>query len=299
VREAMAAAGARLVAPGDPGYPPGLLELTDPPMSLFVRGTLPPPRPAVAMVGARRCTAYGREAAEAIAGGLGAAGVTVVSGAAVGIDGAAHRGALRAGGPTIAVLGSGIDVAYPSRHRGLIEDVLRTGAVVSEYPPGFSARPHHFPARNRLVAALGQAVIVVEGAPGSGSRITAEFAEDLGREVMAVPGAITGPLSEVPHALIRDGATLIRGAGDVLEALEVSGPPTEEERDQAEGLSEEERRLLERLAGTPATLDAVARTAGMDPSSALRVLGALELRGLVAADGGRYRRAGGQGSVPT
>jgi DNA processing protein len=285
---------AKLVAPGDQDYPPGLLELTDPPMSLFVRGTLPPPWPAVAMVGARRCTTYGREAAETIAAGVAAAGVTVVSGAAVGIDGASHRGALRGGGTTIAVLGSGIDVAYPPRHGGLIGDVVRRGAVVSEYPPGFAAEPRRFPARNRLVAALGQAVIVVEGAPGSGSLITVEFAQDLGREVMAVPGAITGPLSEVPHALIRDGATLIRGADDVLEAMGFGAAPAGRSPTPAavEGLSEDERRVLEVIPGTAATLDAVAGSAGIDASRALRILGALELRGLVSAEGGRYRRPG-------
>jgi DNA processing protein len=185
-------------------------------------------------------------------------------------------------------------VPYPRRHRSLLEDVVRYGAVVSEYPPGVPALPHRFPARNRLVAALGQGVIVVEGAPGSGSLITVEFAEDLGREVMAVPGAITGPLSEVPHALIRDGASLIRGPRDVLQALGLDDRSTGASSEAAvpEGLSEDERRLLELVPGTPATLDAVAGSAGMDPSRALRILGALELRGLVAADGGRYRRPG-------
>jgi DNA processing protein len=294
VRAALARRGARMAAPGDDDYPAGLLDLTDPPICLFVRGTLPAARPAVAMVGARRSTPYGREAAETIAAGLGTEGVTVVSGAAIGIDGAAHRGALRAGGPTVAVLGSGIDVAYPSRNAGLIERVAEAGAVVSEYPPGIEARPHRFPARNRLVAALAQAVIVVEGAPGSGSLITVEFAVDLGRDVMAVPGAITGPLSDVPHALIREGAALIRGAGDVMEVLGLVPTPRSAADRQPEpvgaGLTEEERRLLDLVPGTPATLDEVARSAGIDPARALRVLGALELRGLVRADGGRYRR---------
>ncbi|HEX5948341.1 MAG TPA: DNA-processing protein DprA [Actinomycetota bacterium] len=296
VRAALAASGARLVAPGDHEYPRGLLDLTDPPMGLFVRGTLPGPRPAVAMVGARRCTAYGREAAETIAEGLVTHGVTIVSGAAVGIDAAAHRGALRGGGPTIAVLGSGIDVAYPPRNAALIDGITRAGAVVSEYPPGIEARPHRFPARNRLVAALGQGVIVVEGAPGSGSLITVEFAGDLGRDVMAVPGAISGPLSDVPHALIRDGAALIRGPGDVVETLGLAPSPSvgspQGPGDLAALLSDDERRFLERVPGTPATLDSVARSAGVDPACALGLLGALELRGLVASDGGRYRRAG-------
>ncbi len=304
VRAALAGCGARLETPGDDGYPSSLLDLTDPPVCLFARGSLPPPgRPAVSVVGARKCTAYGREAAETLGARLAAAGVWVVSGAALGIDGAAHRGALRGGGPTIAVLGSGIDVAYPRGNAGLIERVARVGAVVSEYPPGVGPLPHRFPARNRLVAALSRGVIVVEGAAGSGSLITVEFAEDLGREVMAVPGAVTGPLSGVPHALIRDGAALIRDSADVLEALGLqSPPPTEEARAPGEDgppgpqshldLTEDERRLLERVPGTPATLDALATSAGVDPTGALRVLGALELRGLVVAEGGRYRRTG-------
>lgn len=297
VRATLAGCGARLVVPGEDDYPPGFLTLTDPPMCIFVRGTLPAPRPAVAMVGARRCTPYGREAAETIASGLGTAGVTVVSGAAVGIDAAGHRGALRAGGPTVAVLGSGIDVAYPPRNAGLIARIARAGAVVSEYPPGVKALPHRFPARNRLVAALGQGVIVVEGAPGSGSLITVEFALDIGRDVMAVPGAITGLLSDVPHALIRDGAALIRGAGDVLEVLGLApagtpkrGPNLDLEPSLA-GLTEDERRFLELFPGSLVTLDAVATSAGVDPARALRVLGALELKGLVTGEGGRYRRA--------
>ncbi|MGH2766668.1 MAG: DNA-processing protein DprA [Actinomycetota bacterium] len=297
VRAALAGCGARLETPGDDGYPSSLLDLTDPPVCLFARGSLPPPgRPAVSVVGARKCTAYGREAAETLGARLAAAGVWVVSGAALGIDGAAHRGALRGGGPTIAVLGSGIDVAYPRGNAGLIERVARVGAVVSEYPPGVEPLPHRFPARNRLVAALSRGVIVVEGAAGSGSLITVEFAEDLGREVMAVPGAVTGPLSGVPHALIRDGAALIREAADVLEALGLD-PPRTEARGPPEAhadldLTEDERRLLERVPGTPATLDALATSASVDPTGALRVLGALELRGLVVAEGGRYRRTG-------
>jgi DNA processing protein len=199
------------------------------------------------------------------------------------------------------VLGSGIDVTYPPRNAGLIEEVAMAGAVVSEYPPGIEARPHRFPARNRLVAALAQGVIVVEGAPGSGSLITVEFALDLGRDVMAVPGAITGQLSDVPHTLIRDGAALIRGAGDVLETLGLAparspnspkGVPDPDRDPPPTDLTEEERGFLELVPGTPATLDAVASSAGVDPARALRVLGALELRGLVTVDGGRYRRVG-------
>lgn len=309
VRAALARCGARAAAPGDDEYPPALLDLSDPPACMFVRGGRLVPWPtSVAVVGARKCTPYGREVAEDLGTGLANAGLSVVSGAALGIDAAAHRGALRGGGTTAAVLGSGIDVPYPQTNKGLIEQVARAGAVVSEYPPGVEARPHRFPARNRLVAALSRGVVVVEGAPDSGSLITVEFAGDLGREVMAVPGAVTSPLSGAPHAIIRDGAALIRDAADVLSALgidarvaEAAGSPGGRPSDSLgwppeptplSNLSGEERSLLERVSGTPATLDAVAAAAGIDPAGALRVLGSLELRGLVRAEGGRYRRTG-------
>lgn len=299
VRETLGRSGARLAAPGHDEYPPDLLALPDPPASLFLRGRSAAGwPPGVAIVGARRCTPYGLEVAAMLGADLAAAGLMVVSGAARGVDAAAHRGALAAGGPTAAVLGSGIDVPYPRRNRGLIEEIADRGVVLSEYPPGFPAEPRRFPARNRIVAALARGVVVVEGAAGSGSLITAEFAEDLGRDVMAVPGPVTGPLSEAPNALIRDGAQLVTSARDVLDAIGMfrgsatprRGSPPEATSPQPE-LPEEERRLLARVPGSPATVDAVASAAGIDPAGALRVLAALELRGLVRMEGGRYRRA--------
>lgn len=293
VRAALRRARARAVLVGDPDYPSGLLDLTDPPVCLFVRGSPSAPWPAaVAMVGARRCTPYGREVAEWLARELSRVGLSVISGAARGIDAAAHRGALAGPGTTVAVLGSGIDVPYPRANRGLIDEVARRGLVVSEYPPGVEARAHRFPARNRLVAALAEGVVVVEGAPDSGSLITAEFAMDLGREVMAVPGAIMGPLSAAPHSLIKDGAALIRGPQDVLAALALEPARSTVGRPRSEvdvsGLTSEERAVLAAVPGTPVTLDAVAAAAGVPPGPALRVLSSLELRGLVVAAGGRY-----------
>src|SRR5205809_6482365 len=156
------------------------------------------------MVGARSCSSIGKEVATAFGRGLAGAGVCVVSGGARGIDAASHRGALRAGGRTIAVLGCGIDLLYPGQNRALLREVLGSGALVSEYPPGTPAEPFRFPARNRIVAALCRAVVVVEGARGSGSMITADHALDVGREVFAVPGAVSSPLAAVPLELIRD-----------------------------------------------------------------------------------------------
>jgi DNA processing protein len=300
VRRALDSSGARAALPGDPEYPESLLDLPDPPVCLFIRGRAPAthPGPAVAVVGARRSSAYGREAAGELAAGVAAVGVAVVSGGARGIDAAAHRGALRAGAATTTVLGSGIDVAYPRSHRGLLEEIARSGTVVSEYPPGVPPRPWRFPARNRIIAGLSAAVVVVEGASGSGSLITAEFAMDLGREVLAVPGPITSPLSAVPHDLIRDGATLVRGAEDVLAVLGMAIPAVIDDRRRTDpagsgpGLSDLEIRLLEAAAGGPATAEALAREAGIQPAEVLGALVSLELRGLLRSVGGRYEASG-------
>ncbi len=284
---AVEASGARLVVPGDRGYPGRLLDLPDPPAALFVRGRPLPDGPAASIVGARGCSAYGREVATALGRGLAAAGVCVVSGAARGVDEAAHRGALAADGPTVAVLGSGIDVAYPASNRRLLERIARHGTLVSEYPPGTPAAPWRFPARNRIVAALGLVAVIVEGASGSGSMITAEFALDLGRDVLAVPGAVTSPLSEVPHALLREGAGLVRGPDDVLAAL---GLPERGAGAATEALPDVERRVLERVAGEPVTCEWLAGETGLPTARVLSALVALELKSLVSRVGGRYAR---------
>lgn len=284
----VAACGARIVAWNDPDYPPSLLDLADPPAVLYVRGrdlrSLVSP---VAVVGSRRCSALGREVAMDIARGLATVGACVVSGAARGIDTGAHRGALDAAGTTAAVLGSGIDVLYPPGSRRLLEEIGQAGVIVSEYPPGVHADAFRFPARNRIVAGLARALVVVEGARGSGSMISVDHALDLGREVYAVPGPVTSPLSEVPLALIRDGATMIRGAEDLLEDLGFDERPPSV--DGPTELPSEERRVYEalRAASIP---DAVARAAGVSIPDAVAALTRLELRGLVRNVGGRYER---------
>lgn len=291
VRAAVGRCGARHVIPGEEDYPTGLLDLPDPPAGLFLVGPSPPILPpAVSVVGARRCSPYGEEVAESIGRGLAAAGVTVVSGAARGIDGASHRGALAADGSTVAVLGSGIDVPYPRAHRRLLGEIAAAGAIISEYPPGMQPLPRRFPARNRIVAALTQAVVVVEGAPGSGSMITAEFALDLGRDVFAVPGPVTNPLSAVPNALIREGAGLIRGPEDVLESLEIDRAFGPEPSDAVLGLTLAERAAFDHVTGAGVPAEVVAREAGIDLARALSILASLELRGLVRRTGGRYQR---------
>lgn len=215
--------GARIVTCFEPAYPPMLRHLTLPPALLYVRGTLDE-RPAVAIVGSRRATPYGLEAAELFGGALAAAGVAVVSGFARGVDAAAHRGALAAGGVTVAVLGCGIDVDYPRGHRRLAAAVTERGAVVSELPCGAEPRAWNFPVRNRIIAALALGTLVVEAAARSGSLITARHALELGRDVLAVPGRIFDDRALGPNTLIAAGAVPARHPRDVLETLGLPVP---------------------------------------------------------------------------
>ena len=293
---ASAAAGARFLTPCDDEYPSSVLELDDPPVALFVRGAfIEASELRVAVVGARRCSALGGEMARDLGRRLGSAGVCVVSGAAYGIDANSHRGALDAGGRTIAVLGSGIDVGYPRSSADLIARIAEVGSVVSEYAPGVPAEPHRFPARNRIVVALAAALVVVEGAALSGSRISVDHALDLGREVFALPGPVTSPLAEVPLALIRDGATMIRGADDLLDDLGIALAAGGAAVDPPIELPDDERRVWSSLV-EPSLPDAVARTALLSIPDAVAALIRLELRGLVRSIGGRYERtlSGGQ-----
>ena len=190
-------------------------------VGLRTRGRWPPPEgPRVAIVGSRRPSPYGEAVAEQLAADLARAGVIVVSGLALGIDAAAHRGALAGGGVTVAVMGTGVDIVYPAAHAKLAEEIVAAGgALVSQFPDGTTPRRHNFPARNWTMAALSEAVVVVEAAEGSGALITAEAALDLHKEVLAVPGSVFSPLSVGTHQLIRDGALLVQNARDVLAAL--------------------------------------------------------------------------------
>ena len=298
VADGMRAAGARLVAVHDPEYPPALHDLADPPAGLFVVGSpLSEVERAVAIVGARRCSALGADVAKSLAAGLARTGVCVASGGARGIDGAAHRGALDAGGTTVAVLGCGVDMPYPAEHRGLFADIRRQGALVGEYPPGTRAEPFRFPARNRIVAALSCAVVVVEGARGSGSMITAEHAMEIGRDVFAVPGSVTSPLSFAPHMLIRDGAGLVRGPDDLLGDLgiavagsEAGGTAATNELSSVDAaLGADERAVWDALVG-PSAPDQLVRDVNRPLSRVMGALVGLELRRMVRQVGGRYER---------
>ncbi len=214
-----AACGARTILLTDPEYPPLLRETADPPPVLVARGRELGAGPAVAVVGSRRATRAGLEAARVLAGGLARAGVTVVSGFARGIDAAAHAAALDAGGTTWAVLGCGADVCYPAGQAALLDRVLGSGTVLSEWPLGTEPLPFHFPVRNRIIAGLSRMAVVVEAAERSGSLITARCAAEAGRDVGAVPGPVASPVSAGTNALLKDGAILVRDAADVLAEL--------------------------------------------------------------------------------
>ncbi len=202
------------------GYPTSLGQIPDPPLALWVRGRLPlSDWPSVAIVGSRAASPAACEIARGIAAGLARRGVPIVSGLARGCDGEAHQGALDGGGPTIAVLGSGPDVIYPCEHRSLADDILESGAIISEFRPGTPPLPHHFPLRNRIISGLSRGVVVVEAGEKSGSLITAACALDQGREVMVVPGPVLSGRNRGAHALLRDGAALVESAEDVLHCL--------------------------------------------------------------------------------
>ena len=212
--------------------------MSPPEPHLRARGKWPPPDgPRVAIVGSRRPSPYGEAVAEQLGLELARAGVVVISGLALGIDAAAHRGALNGGGVTVAVMGTGVDVIYPAAHSVLAEAILEAGgALVSQFPDGTTPRRHNFPARNYTMAALSDVVVVVEAAEGSGALITAEAALDLKKEVMAVPGSVFSPLSVGTHALIRDGAGLVQNARDVLAALNLGGEVLDDPLSTPQGL---------------------------------------------------------------
>ena len=276
-----------VVTRGGSAYPALLAELHDPPGRLYVRGSDPRvlQRPAVALVGARSCSPYGAQVARTLARELAAADVVVVSGLARGVDAEAHRGALEAGGTTVAVLGCGIDRDYPARHAELARRIAETGLVVSEYPPGTEPAPWRFPARNRIVAGLARATVVVEARELSGALITADFALELGRDVFAVPGEITSALSAGTNGLIRQGAIPLLAAEDVLELLGIAPRVPS----AAPAVSEAGRSLLSRLEGGAAGSDELVRSTGREASVVGAALVELELAGLVVEADGLYR----------
>lgn len=287
--ERLRAQGLRFLPRSGAAYPPLLRAIHDPPPGIFLRGDAGVElltRPAVAIVGARACSAYGRQVARALGRELAAAGLVVVSGMARGVDAEAHRGALEAGGVTVAVLGCGIDRDYPAAHRELARQITGRGLVASEYGPGVEPAPWRFPARNRIVAGLCAATVVVEARERSGALITADFALEEGREVFAVPGEITSALSAGANALLRLGATPLTRAEDVLEAYGLTAPEPPEPELDADAAA-----VFERIRTAAIGADDLARATGLSAGRLAAALTELELAGVVREEAGVYRAA--------
>lgn len=301
--------GTKVVLPEDDTYPVGLREIYDPPPILFQRGEPPPPgAPHVALVGARKATSYGKRVAELLGYGVGERGGVVVSGAAYGVDGRAHRGCLQAEGFTLAVLGCGIERAYPPGHRELIGEIAGKGCVLSEFPLHVPPLPWHFPHRNRIIAGLSHVVVVVEAGEKSGALITAELALEEGREVMAVPGPITSPFSEGSNRLILHGAKPVCSVEDIWEELPESlrrrndaikgheaGGSEETNAGQADPLREF---IVGCLGEGTMDLDSIAARSGRGTGEILAVLASLQLEGVVTVvEGGRFCLSTASGKI--
>ena len=284
-----AAPGRRVMVLGEADYPPWLLQTADPPLLLFLAGRAELlAAPSLAIVGSRRPTPQGAENARAFAAELSAQGWTIVSGLAAGIDGAAHEGALTGAGSTIAVVGTGLDIAYPRSHRDLWRRVGEQGLLVSELPLGAPPLAAHFPQRNRIIAGLARGTLVVEAAVQSGSLITARLASEAGREVFAIPGSIHSPQAKGCHALIRQGAKLVETAAHILEELAPLSPPRTTERDTRPPTDDP---VLAALGHDPASLDVLVARSGWPTHLLNAQLLTLELQGLVARlPGGLFQR---------
>lgn len=275
----------------DPGYPSHLQNIFDPPAALFVRGDLSRMNElAVAVVGARKPSSYGQIVAEKLAKDLAAVGIAVISGMARGIDTSAHKGALAAGGKTAAVLGCGLDVVYPRENKKLMERIAESGAVISEFPPGSQPEAWHFPVRNRVISGLSLGTVVVEASEKSGALITANFALEQGRDVMAVPGNVTSPLSRGPHRLLKQGARLVEGAGDIIDelGLERLFPLPENDEEPALKISEEEKILYRLLTLEPVSMENIISRSGLTPQKVMAALMYMELKGLTKQLPGKF-----------
>lgn len=286
--EDLRARGIRIIHAEHPEYPALLAEASGRPTVLYVRGELTAADgQSVGIVGTRRSTPYGRGVAERISEELAAAGVTVVSGLARGIDAVAHHAALEAGGRTVAVLGSGVDVIYPSEHRRLAERVLANGAIVSEQPPGTKPDAPNFPARNRIISGMSLGVVVIEAPLRSGALITANFAADQGRDVFVVPGNVGASTSEGTNQLLRDGARIVRDGADILEDLGIGAGRTAQLPLQPP-VTETEAQILRCLGGEPLHIDEIAETAAVPGFEVAQALLMLELNGIVRNCGAQF-----------
>jgi DNA processing protein len=278
--------GVKVLTFRDPDYPARLKEIYDYPPVLYIRGKLlPQDEWCLAVVGTRRSTVYGRQAAEELAGDLARNKITIVSGLARGIDSVAHQSALAAGGRTIAVFGCGLDIVYPAENAALARDITRQGALLSEFPLGTRPRADNFPRRNRILSGLSLGVLVVEADDTSGAMITAHLALEQNREVFAVPGSILSPASRGTNHLIQEGAKLVRGYTDILEELNLTAVAQQMELTELLPTTETETRLLKQLSAEPTHIDEVCRSSGLPIATVSSTLAMMELKGLVKQTG--------------
>jgi len=290
VAEWLAEPGNHVVTLGDPDYPQSLLNAPDPPLLLYAKGRLQLLNaPAFAIVGSRNATRQGIAHAESFARALSDAGLTIVSGLALGIDAAAHRGGLAGASASIAVVGTGLDIVYPARNRDLAHELARGGCIVSEFALGTSPIATNFPRRNRIISGLACGCLVVEAALSSGSLITARLANEQGKDVFAMPGSIHSPLTKGCHSLIKQGAKLAETAQDILDELKLPGLTRAAPADPREETTD---RVLAQLGYEPCDFDTLAARTGMGADTLAALLTQWELEGLVEAlPGGRYQRA--------
>ncbi len=283
-----------IVTLADPDYPRSLLEVTDPPPLLYVKGRKALlNHPALAIVGSRNATQQGLTNAEHFARFLSDRGLCIVSGMALGIDGAAHRGGLQGAAGSIAVVGTGLDVVYPSRHRELAHELAQKGALVSEFPIGTPSKAQNFPRRNRIISGLSRGCLVIEAALQSGSLITARLAAEQGREVFAIPGSIHSPLAKGCHYLIKQGAKLVESAQDIIEELGYHAGTESTVCSEPSPSSGEDVRLLHCLGYDPVGIDALVACSGLTSDSVCAILLTMELDGYVTSlPGGMYQRCG-------
>lgn len=285
---------ADIITMQDGRYPEALRSIPDPPVVLYCRGKLEKNAVCIAIVGSRRATQYGLDIAAKLSRELAGHGVTIVSGMARGIDSKAHSGALENGGKTIAVLGCGVDIVYPSENLELMKKICRCGAVISEYLPGTPPMAFNFPARNRIISGLSQGIAIVEANEKSGSLITADFALEQGRDVYAVPGNINSSNSQGTNRLIRDGAKVVTNAGDILDELKISHGDMNylcNIRNIPDSImGNDEKSIAQRLQNGPAHIDTIARDCGISIQLASSVLVMLELSGFIEQLPGKYYR---------
>ncbi|MEQ1767713.1 MAG: DNA-processing protein DprA [Methylotenera sp.] len=283
-----------LVTLADPDYPKALFEIQDPPPFLYAKGNLSLLNmPSIAIVGSRNASVQGEKNAEAFAQGLCGFGLCIVSGLALGIDGAAHRGALAANGATIAVVGTGLDIVYPAKHRDLAHQIVERGLIVSEFALGTPSKPQNFPKRNRIISGLSLGCLVVEANLQSGSQITARLSAEQGREVFAIPGSIHSPMSKGCHQLIKQGAKLVDSLQDIVEELDLaaSTQTISESNEIAENQANTKNVLIPLMGYEPISLENIVRLSGLTVSEVSSMLMLLELEGSVASlAGGKYQK---------